>query len=152
MDKPVVSVGNSVAVIIERALCRMLDIRRGSRVRVSTDGQRIVIEPVREEKRLAPLELVGMAQIIQTLVYSDIPHEAITALHPGLDGRRAHVRLKIWGESLRADARELDQVYARRFRVCFGKRRAGATWAAAVAAALAAEPGAAAEPGDAASA
>ena len=140
MDKPVVSVGNSVAVIIEKPLCRMLDIRRGSRVRVTTDGTRILIEPVREQKKPAPLEVLDSRGVIQTLVYSDIPTEAITRLHPGLPEHRAIVKLKVWGECLTSDSPASDLAYARRFRVCLGKRREGATWAAAVDAALAAVP------------
>ena len=141
MDKPVVSVGNSVAVIIERPLCRMLDIRRGSRVRVSTDGQRILIEPVREQKKLAPLDLVDARKIVETLVYSDIPEDALRRLHPGLEGRRVHVKVLGWAAMLKADAPAADQRSARRFRVCLEQVRAGAGWDAAVAAALEAAPG-----------
>ncbi|MBV8757705.1 MAG: hypothetical protein JO257_10530 [Deltaproteobacteria bacterium] len=45
MEKRLVEIGNSVGFIVDRALCKLLRVTKGSVVDVSTDGRRIVIEP-----------------------------------------------------------------------------------------------------------
>jgi antitoxin component of MazEF toxin-antitoxin module len=138
MEKSLVPFGNSVGVVIDRALCRMLDVRRGSRVRVTTDGKRLLIEPVREEKKMAPLERLDLKGVVGALVYSDIPAEALARLHPGLETFRIHARAMTWATTMSRDDEksEADVLYARRFRVCYEQVRAGNGWNAAVDAAV----------------
>jgi hypothetical protein len=57
----------------------------GSRVRISSDGQRLLIEPVREEKQITPLELVDAARVVEILVSWGIGAERIHRLNPRLE-------------------------------------------------------------------
>lgn len=141
MEKNLVPFGNSVGVVIDKALCRVLDVKRGSRVRVTTDGRRLLIEPLREDKSLTALELADVKAVVEQLVvYLHVPERVLTQLHPGLDPFRIHARARTWAGMLDKHPSAEDQIYVRRFRVCYEKVRGGAAWDAAVAAALEAAP------------
>jgi len=140
MEKQLTSVGNSVAVILDRALCRMFDLRRGSSVRVTTDGERIVIEPLGVHKQVTPRVRAPapptIAQIVATLVMDSIPTEAIARLHPGIKSPRPHAMLIGWADRVGDNPSHEDQLIAQRLRVCFDHFRGCARWDAAVEAAL----------------
>ncbi|MDB5484032.1 MAG: AbrB/MazE/SpoVT family DNA-binding protein [Caulobacteraceae bacterium] len=51
--------GNSLGLRLPRALARQIGVREGQRVDVTTDGTRLIIEPVTRAWRLEDL-LVGM--------------------------------------------------------------------------------------------
>jgi antitoxin component of MazEF toxin-antitoxin module len=143
MEKVLTTLGNSVALVIDQPLCRLLGMRRGSRVRVTSDGQRLVIDPVPDEqhheqpgqqklrKQPQPVEF-PFERIVETLVCWHISEDAIRALHPGIVGPRPHSELLVWASRFRPESPEIDQQYARRFRTCFEKVRTGSTWPAAV--------------------
>jgi antitoxin component of MazEF toxin-antitoxin module len=137
MEKHIVAIGNSMGVVIDRALCRMLDVRRGSRVRVTTDGHRLLIEPLRDEVKLTSLDVVDTRRIAMAIVHSDISAELIGALHPALAGRRAHANLLVWASRFGPEAPEIEQMYGRRILLCFEHHRKGESWQQAVARAVA---------------
>jgi antitoxin MazE len=43
--------GNSLALVIDRAILDLLDIDEDTALEMSTDGQALVVAPVRDEKR-----------------------------------------------------------------------------------------------------
>ena len=47
MEKNLIVVGNSLALVIDQPTRRMLNLVRSRKVRVSTDGRRLIVEPVR---------------------------------------------------------------------------------------------------------
>ena len=51
MIKHLTTHGNSLALVIEKAVLELLHINRKTPLRVSTDGSSLVISPVRDSKR-----------------------------------------------------------------------------------------------------
>jgi antitoxin component of MazEF toxin-antitoxin module len=56
MRKRLTKTGNSVALVLDRPLLQATGLDAGTTVEVSTDGDVIVITPVRSKKRTARLE------------------------------------------------------------------------------------------------
>jgi antitoxin component of MazEF toxin-antitoxin module len=56
MRKRLTKTGNSVALVLDRPLLEATGLEAGTAVEVSTDGDVIVITPVRSKKRTARLE------------------------------------------------------------------------------------------------
>ena len=53
MRKRLSAVGNSLGLVIEKPILELLNIDRDTDLEITTDGQRLVIEPVRRKKRLS---------------------------------------------------------------------------------------------------
>lgn len=54
MKKKLSAIGNSLGIVIEKPILELLDIDRDTELELTTDGQRLIIEPVRQRrKRLA---------------------------------------------------------------------------------------------------
>jgi antitoxin component of MazEF toxin-antitoxin module len=51
MRKKLSAIGNSLGVVIEKPILELLDIDRDTELEMTTDGQRLIIEPVRARKR-----------------------------------------------------------------------------------------------------
>ena len=51
MRKKLSAIGNSLGVVIEKPILELLDIDRDTELEMTTDGQRLIIEPVRSRKR-----------------------------------------------------------------------------------------------------
>lgn len=51
MRKKLSAVGNSLGLVIERPILDLLNIDRETDLEVTTDGNRLIIEPVRSSKR-----------------------------------------------------------------------------------------------------
>ena len=49
MKKQLSAIGNSLGIIIERPILELLDIDRDTELDMTTDGNRLVIEPVRKQ-------------------------------------------------------------------------------------------------------
>jgi antitoxin component of MazEF toxin-antitoxin module len=47
-------IGNSLGLIIERPILELLGIDRRTEIEVSTDGRRLIIEPVLADRRAPP--------------------------------------------------------------------------------------------------
>jgi antitoxin component of MazEF toxin-antitoxin module len=57
MRKKLATVGNSLGIIIEKPILSLLNIDRNTELEVRTDGDRLILEPIREtprKKRTAP--------------------------------------------------------------------------------------------------
>jgi antitoxin MazE len=44
------AIGNSLGIVIEKPILELLDIQRDTELEMRTDGQRLIIEPVRKSK------------------------------------------------------------------------------------------------------
>jgi antitoxin MazE len=64
MRKKLSTVGNSLGFVIEKPILELLNIDRDTELEVSTDGTRLIIEPVREarKKRIAEVHTKVMKQ------------------------------------------------------------------------------------------
>ncbi len=51
MRKKLSAIGNSLGVVIEKPILELLDIQRDTDLEMRTDGQRLIIEPVRKSKK-----------------------------------------------------------------------------------------------------
>jgi antitoxin MazE len=51
MRKKLSAIGNSLGIVIEKPILELLDIRRDTELEMKTDGERLIIEPVRTNKR-----------------------------------------------------------------------------------------------------
>ncbi|HET8539838.1 MAG TPA: AbrB/MazE/SpoVT family DNA-binding domain-containing protein [Anaeromyxobacter sp.] len=51
MRKKLSAIGNSLGVVIEKPILELLDIDRETELDMRTDGERLIIEPVRRAKR-----------------------------------------------------------------------------------------------------
>ncbi len=51
MRKKLSAIGNSLGIVIEKPILELLDIDRETELDVRTDGERLVIEPIRAAKR-----------------------------------------------------------------------------------------------------
>jgi antitoxin component of MazEF toxin-antitoxin module len=55
MEKRLTKTGNSLALVLDRRLLDLTGIDERTRLEVSTDGQVIVVSPVRDRRRVARL-------------------------------------------------------------------------------------------------
>ena len=53
MKKRLSAIGNSLGLVIEKPILELLDINRDTDLEMSTDGHRLIIEPVRKRSRQA---------------------------------------------------------------------------------------------------
>ena len=59
MIKTLTKTGNSLAIILDKPLLERLGIDADTKLEVSTDGQVIVLSPVRDDARLSKLKQVA---------------------------------------------------------------------------------------------
>lgn len=51
MEKTLSTIGNSLGLIIERPILDLLNIDKDTRLEVRTDGEALIIRPIRESRR-----------------------------------------------------------------------------------------------------
>lgn len=51
MRKTLTAIGNSLGIVIEKPILELLDINRDTELEMRTDGDRLIIEPVRKNQR-----------------------------------------------------------------------------------------------------
>ncbi|MCC7476753.1 MAG: hypothetical protein IT425_15290 [Pirellulales bacterium] len=56
MEKKLSKYGNSLALVIERSILDLLDIDEKTTLEVTTDGEALIVAPVRDTKRRKRLE------------------------------------------------------------------------------------------------
>ena len=53
MKKHLSAIGNSLGLVIEKPILELLDITKDTELEVTTDGERLIIEPVRSKDQRA---------------------------------------------------------------------------------------------------
>jgi antitoxin MazE len=61
MRKNLSAIGNSLGIVIEKPILELLNITRDTVLEVTTDGSRLIIEPVRTDKKEGRRGRVGAA-------------------------------------------------------------------------------------------
>lgn len=61
MRKNLSAIGNSLGLVIEKPILELLNITRDTELEVTTDGTRLIVEPVREEEAKGRRGRVGAA-------------------------------------------------------------------------------------------
>ncbi len=51
MRKKLSAIGNSLGLVVEKPILELLDIDRETELEMTTDGKRLIIEPVRERRK-----------------------------------------------------------------------------------------------------
>jgi antitoxin MazE len=51
MMKKLSAVGNSLGIVIEKPILELLDIDRETELEMTTDGQRLIIQPIRQRRK-----------------------------------------------------------------------------------------------------
>lgn len=51
MLKKLSAVGNSLGIVIEKPILELLDIDRETELEMTTDGQRLIIQPIRQRRK-----------------------------------------------------------------------------------------------------
>jgi antitoxin MazE len=51
MRKKLSAIGNSLGLVVEKPILELLDIDRDTELDMTTDGHRLIIEPVRERRK-----------------------------------------------------------------------------------------------------
>jgi antitoxin component of MazEF toxin-antitoxin module len=149
VEKKLFKIGNSVALVIDKPLRATLGIKATTLVRVTTDGQRLIVEPCGErseevQRSLNVSEKIrAQAVAWDLLTRYDMSNHRFERLSSGWDARgrlRSH-RYKMWVEDVDwATLTDAERRVVRRFEVAHRVLRSGATWEAAIAEALGAEP------------
>ena len=150
MQKHLSRIGNSLGLLIDRPILRMLGITQKTPLRVSHDGKRILIEPVRVPlptaapapmpDPYAQLEAIDAEQTARELYNLWGMEDAhVEALHhrPGLGVWRYMAWAETYGMNPHDDD---DRQSAQRLAACLDERRAGKEWPEAIAAALVSFP------------
>ena len=63
MRKKLSAIGNSLGVVIEKPILELLDIDRETELEMTTDGERLIIEPIRSAKRAKVKAAVQRAMV-----------------------------------------------------------------------------------------
>jgi antitoxin MazE len=61
MRKNLSAIGNSLGLVIEKPILELLNITRDTELEVTTDGTRLIVEPIREEQAKEHRGRVGAA-------------------------------------------------------------------------------------------
>ena len=56
MRKNLITVGNSLGIIIEKPILDLLGISRETQLEMITDGNRLILQPVKEEDKTAKIK------------------------------------------------------------------------------------------------
>lgn len=64
MRKNLSSIGNSLGIVIEKPILELLKITRDTEIEMSTDGERLILEPVRGAKA-SPRPLSEAAPVVR---------------------------------------------------------------------------------------
>jgi len=138
MEKHLVRVGNSLGLVIDRAICRLLGLTTNTPLEITTDGLRILIEPLKPRPR--KLEQLDLQLVMHELAFRwDMPNEMHQQINPGL-GPRGCVRALGWAKHVESPPSAQDALYSARYRLVLERKRAGDRWETAVDAALAQFP------------
>jgi antitoxin component of MazEF toxin-antitoxin module len=150
VEKKLVTVGNSVAVVLDKALRQALGITPTTLVRVLTDGQRIIIEPTGErtveaKRATAASERLRALQIARQLLQNHhMGNELVARLTCAWAVPRpmlSALRYSSWLERVDWEAlTDAERRVIRRFEIAYNELRAESSWQEAIESALRAEP------------
>ena len=143
MEKRLQTVGNSFALVIEKPMLKLLGLGRGSVVKLTTDGRRLILERVDQENRVAPsadprlvLDATAVAKALMN--QHGLWTDDFKKLHHKHWRPMAYIG---WLGYARAEkVTEDDLATMRRFEACLAELKVGATKDEAIARALSAHP------------
>jgi hypothetical protein len=146
MEKKLSAVGNSLAVVIDKPIRKLLGIGSKTRVKIWTDGRRLVIEPIPGSHVSPPAPEGGGLSLdalttMMTLMdgYAMTQREFAQLHHDGPKSRS--VRWCACAKFGRLDKpTPQEQATMRRLEACLQSKQGGSSWEQAIAHALATVP------------
>jgi hypothetical protein len=139
MDKRVVAVGNSLAVTIDKPFRKMLNIGRDTVLKMTTDGRRIILEPVGKQPP-PPAMMLDARSVIDELQERGLGEAEMVALHHDPTMKRV-ARYIGWLTLVDVNGpNEVEAKTLQRFAQCLEELRAGKDWPEAIAAATTSVP------------
>jgi hypothetical protein len=141
VEKRLSSVGNGLALFIDKPIRDLLGIRRETLLRLTTDGRRLVIEPIDEPSDLPPpsaSQLDALPVFAALAERFQMSREQFRSLHHDGASMGAYHGWLQCGYAAEASPAELATI--RRLEACLHSLRSGASWEMAIGVALAASP------------
>jgi hypothetical protein len=141
VQKKVTTVGNSVALVLDKPICDLLGIRRDSMVRLTTDGRRLIVEPLDEQIGPPPVSASLLDALPVLTALTDefmMTREQFSRLHHGGQSMGAYRGWLRYGFADEASSTELATI--QRLEACLRSLRSGGSWDASIDAALAVVP------------
>jgi hypothetical protein len=143
MEKRLQVIGHSFGVVIDKPLLKVLGMGRGSVVKLTTDGRRLILERVDQENRVAPsadprlvLDATAVAKALMN--QHGLWTDDFKKLHHKHWRPMAYMG---WLGYARAENMTEDELATmRRFEACLAALKVGATKDEAIARALSAHP------------
>jgi bifunctional DNA-binding transcriptional regulator/antitoxin component of YhaV-PrlF toxin-antitoxin module len=138
--------GNSLVLVIDKPIRRLLGIGRKTLLEVRTDGQRIVIEPVERATESNATDPLGLDEVppltlelaargvFDALVSSGLGQDEFRRLHHRSSRSMAYEAWLHNGGPCRATADDITTM--RRLHECLARLRAGRSWEEAMEASL----------------
>src|SRR6266700_996696 len=116
MQKKLSTLGNSVALVIDKPIRRLLGIGRNTVVEVSTDGRRIVIEPISPAELARKAPALGLALDAERVFWALMREYAMTTeqfgrLYHGIPRPFRYVGWLSCGGQHRAEGQELADMH-----------------------------------------
>jgi antitoxin component of MazEF toxin-antitoxin module len=138
MQKKLTTVGNSLALIFDKPLRRMLGLGPSRMVKLKTDGRRLVIEPV-EERDVLPYAIALEARSVlrRLMEVYGMGENCFRALAPEFKRTLAYDG---WLEFQLEDANASQRATVIRMHECLAALERGAEWPDAIAEALRQSP------------
>jgi hypothetical protein len=137
ITKTLCSIGKSKGLILDRPILRLLGIGPRTKLRLCTDGRRLIVEPITEEPP-APTasELDALAVFMALVDRFGMSQSEFDQLH------HQKMRIFAYGGSLQTTTTwtETERATIRRFEACLRALRQGTSWSDAITIALHAEP------------
>jgi hypothetical protein len=139
MYKQLHRLGNSIAFVIDKPTRRLLGIGRNTKLRVTTDGRRLVIEPITEQPPAPTASELDARGVFMTLVDRFCMSQSqFEQLH------HARMRMFAYDGWLKvgptATVTDAESKTFRRFEACLRALQRGASWDDAITVALHTEP------------
>ena len=146
MQKQLSVFGNSLALVIDKPIRDLLGITRNTRLHISTDGRRIVIEPLAPEEHKPAVDRPPLAVRLDALpVFDELAHRY--CMSQERFQRLSHEpKLRLMAYRGWLDYHDLDKATdaergtMMRLQACLSELRAGKSWDDAIAAARASFP------------
>jgi len=144
MEKTLTPNGNSLALTIERPLLKALGITKKTVLKITTDGRRLLVEPIRIDPAAKAHELSALGQLdAYRMLYTLVHHLGMSQQHfAQVSPRRKHFVGLLGVLQAQLELDEADLLTVERLNVCRTMLAKGGTWENAIAEALRVRPGA----------
>jgi len=134
--KTLCSLGNSKALILDKSIMRLLGIGPKTKLRLMTDGRRLIVEPITEEPPAPTASELDAVRVFVALLDRGMSQSEFDRLHHEKTRMAAYQGHLQFARTFT----DTERATMRRFEACLRALRQKASWSDAIAFALHAEP------------